>query len=232
MNLTKLSRGRIATKMAAKMASKLAGTMASMMGLAAVLGLTACTRDYTVAYVYMTAANKGAVGALNSYAVDYQTGSLVRIGNPVATGTNPVSVITAPNGLFIYVLNHDDSTVQEFAVQGDGSAVSKNTYKRTGTLPTAAAIDQGGKFLYVTYTYQTGYSATTPGPGGVNIFPINADNSLGTASNVNLGNNPVAIATSNFNSFVYVVDQEVSPNAAALGVPENTPTGARTGSAG
>jgi 6-phosphogluconolactonase len=224
MNLTKLSRGTIASKMA----SKLAGTMASMMGLATMLGLTACTRDYTVAYVYMTATNKGAVGGLNSYAVDYQTGSLVRIGSAVPTGTNPVSVVAAPNGLFIYVLNHDDSTVQEFAVQGDGSAVSKNTYKTTGTLPTAAAIDQGGKFLYVTYTYQTGYSATTPGPGGISIFPINSDNSLGTPSNVNVGNNPVAITTSNFNSFVYVVDQEVSPNAAVLGFSENTSTGALT----
>src|SRR5438552_446966 len=121
MNLTKQSRGTIASKMV----SKLAGTMASMIGLTTVLGLTACTRDYTVAYLYMTAANKSAVGALNAYAVDYQTGSLVKIGNTVATGTNPVSVITAPNGLFIYVLNHDDSTVQEFAVQSDGSAVSK-----------------------------------------------------------------------------------------------------------
>ncbi len=203
--------------------------MASVVSMGMVLGLTACTRDYTVAYVYATASKKGAAGVVNEYAVDYQTGALVQVtGSPVAAGNNPVSIVAAPNGLFLYVLNHDDSTVQEYSVGSAGMLTSKNTYKTTGSFPTAAAIDQGGKFLYVTYTYQTGYSAATPGPGGVSIFPINSDNSLGTAINVNVGNNPVAVTTSNFNSFVYVVDQEVSPNATVLGFAENTSTGALT----
>lgn len=204
------------------------GTMVSIVTLAATLGLTACTRDYTVAYLYMTAANKGAVGVVNAYAVDYQTGSLVRIGGAIASGNNPVSIVATSNGLFVYVVNRDDSSVQQFAVNGDGTLASKNTYKTTGSLPTAAAIDQTGKFLYVTYTYQPGYSASTPGPGGVSIFPINGDNTLGTASNVNVGNNPVAIVASNFNHFVYVLDQEVSPNAVVLGFSENTTSGALT----
>src|ERR1700729_1420812 len=109
MKLTKLSRG----------------TVASMMTLATVLGLTACTRDYTVAYVYMTASNKGALGDINPYAVDYATGTLVRIGSAVPTGNNPVAAVVAPNGLFIYVVNHDDSTVQAFGVNGDGTLATK-----------------------------------------------------------------------------------------------------------
>jgi 6-phosphogluconolactonase len=217
MNLIKMSR------------KKIASTVVPMALMASVLGLTACTRDYTVAYLYLTAGNKGSAGVVNTYAIDYQTGSLVRIGSPVTTGNNPVSVVASSNGLFVYVVNRDDSTVQQFSVNGgDGTLTSKNTYKISGTLPTSAAIDQGGKFLYVTYTYQTGFSATTPGPGGVSIFPINADNSLGTVSNVNVGNNPVSITTSNFNNFVYVLDQEVSPNATVLGFAENTTSGALT----
>jgi 6-phosphogluconolactonase len=217
MNLFKMSR------------KKIASTVAPMALMASVLGLTACTRDFTVAYLYLTAGNKGAAGVVNTYAIDYQTGSLVRIGSPVATGTNPVSVVATANGLFVYVVNRDDSTVQQFSVNGnDGTLTSKNTYKISGTLPSAAVIDQAGKFLYVTYTYQAGFSATTPGPGGVSIFPINADNSLGTVSNVNVGNNPVSITASNFNNFVYVLDQEVSPNATVLGFVENTSTGALT----
>jgi 6-phosphogluconolactonase len=217
MNLIKMSR------------KKIASTVAPMALMASVLGLTACTRDYTVAYLYSTASNKGAAGAINAYAIDYQTGSLVKIGNAAATGINPVSVVATTNGLFVYVVNRDDSTVQEFSVNGgDGTLTSKNTYKTTGTLPTWAAIDQAGKFLYVTYTYQTGFSATTPGPGGVSIFPINADNSLGTATNVNVGNTPVSVVASNFNNFVYVLDQEVSPNATVLGFAENTTSGALT----
>ena len=212
MKLTKLSRGAVA----------------AMMSFAMVLGLTSCARDYTVAYVYMTASNKNAAGVITPYAVDYQTGSLVRIGTPVTAGINPVKVVVSPNGLFLYVVNQGDNTVQEFAINGDGTLASKTAYKVTGTLPTAAAIDQAGKFLYVTYQYQTGYSATTPGPGGISIFPINADNSLGTALNQNVGNNPVAIVTSNFNNFVYVVDQETVPHATVLGFAENTTTGALT----
>jgi len=204
------------------------GTLASMMTLATLLGLSACARDYTVAYLYMTGSNQGAAGALTAYAIDFQQGSLVRIGSPVPTGTTPISIVTSPNGLFLYVVNQGDSNVQEFAIQGDGTAVSKNTYSTTGTLPTAAAIDHSGKFLYVTYTYQTGFSAATPGPGGISIFPINADNSLGTPSNVNVGNKPVAITASNLSNFVYVVDQEVSPNAVVLGFAENATSGALT----
>ncbi len=200
---------------------------ASIVSLAIMLGMTACTRDYVVAYVYMTTA-KSNPGVINQYAVDYESGALTKIGSPVAAGNDPVNLIASPSGLFIYVLNRLDSSVQQFAVQGDGSLLSKSTYKINGSLPNAAAIDAAGKFLYVTFTYQTGFSTSTPGPGGVAIFPINADGSLGTVSTVNVGNNPVGVTASLFNHFVYVLDQESSPNANILGFSENTSTGALT----
>ena len=206
------------------------GTMAAMMSLAMGLGLTACTRDYTVAYVYMTNAPKnGQGGGVSEYAVDFQSGALVAVtGSPVAAGNNPTTIVAAPNGLFVYVLNRDDSTVQEFAVAGDGTLSSKNVYTITGSFPTSATIDATGKFLYVTYLYQPGYTAALPGPGGITIFPINADNSLGTALNQNVGNNPVGVVTNTFNNFLYVVDQEPSPNATVLGFSRDVNTGALT----
>jgi 6-phosphogluconolactonase (cycloisomerase 2 family) len=200
---------------------------ASIVSLATVLGLSACTRDYTVAFVYMTTA-KSNPGVINQYAVDFKSGSLTTIGTAVAAGNDPVAQVASPSGLFIYVVNRLDSTVQEFAVQGDGSLVSKNVYKINGTLPTSVAIDPAGAFLYVTFTYQTGYSATNPGPGGVAIFPVNPDNSLGTVSTVNVGNNPVGVTVSYYNHFVYVLDQEPSPNATILGFSQNATTGALT----
>src|SRR5579871_2727436 len=206
-------------------------TMAATMSLAMGFGLTACTRDFTVAYVYVTMAPKnGQGGGVAEYAADYSSGALVAVnGSPVQAGNNPIYVVAAPNGQFIYVLNHDDSTVQEFAVNmNDGSLSSKNTYPITGTFPTSATVDQTGRFLYVTYTYQTGYSSTKPGPGGMSIFPINADNSLGTATDQKLGNNPVGVTTNNFNNLVYVVDQEASPNAAVLGFSRDPNSGALT----
>ncbi len=204
-------------------------TIGSVLCLGTMLGLTSCSiLDYTIAYVYVTS-SKDHPGGVNAYAADYLTGTLVQVkGSPFAAGNNPVTLAAAPNGLFIYVVNHDDSTIQEFAVNDGGVLTSKNTYPTTGTFPTAAAIDPAGKFLYVTYTYQTGYSAATPGPGGVTIFPINADNSLGTATDVKVGNNPISVVASNFNHFVYVLDQEPTPNAAILGFAQDPTSGALT----
>src|SRR5580698_8518759 len=132
-----------------KLTSMGRGTMAAMGSLAMVLGLTACTRDYVVSYLYVTSAKNSIV---NQYAVDYQTGALTPIGTPPSTGNNPVTLVAAPNGMFVYVINQGDSSVQEFAVQGDGSLVSKNVYKNAAgspASPVAASVDGAGKFLYV-----------------------------------------------------------------------------------
>jgi len=212
-----------------------------IVSLAIVLGLASCSRDYVVGYVYMTTigtigtnpfpcgSRPGGPGLIDQFAIDYQSGALTEFGTPVAAGNCPVRLISAPNGKFIYVINQLDSTVQLFAVQGDGSLNSRAVYSITGSLPTALAIDPAGAFLYVTYTYQTHYSATSPGPGGVSIFPVNSDNSLGTPANLNVGNNPVGVTVSYFNHFVYVLDQEPQPNKPMiLGFSQNPATGALT----
>src|SRR5438309_4026954 len=89
------------------------------------LGLTACTRDYVVAYVYVTNA-KANPGTINQYAVDYLSGALTQIGTPVAAGSNPVNLVPSPDNLAVYVVNKGDSSVQEFLVQGDGSLKATN----------------------------------------------------------------------------------------------------------
>lgn len=204
--------------------------IASALLLTGALGLTACTRDFTVAYVYATAAGAG----INEYGVDYQSGALVPIaGSPVAAGNNPVKIIASPNSLFVYVLNQDDSTIQQFAVEEDtGQLTSKNTYP-TGSHPTSMAIDPTGKFLYVTFTYQQGYSAANPGPGGVDIFPVSSDYSLGTPSVQPVGNNPVGVTVTNFNNYVYVIDAEPAVGSSSatgwiLAFSGNTTNGALT----
>ena len=199
----------------------------SIVSLAMALGLSSCSLDYVVGYVYMTT-NKANPGLIDQYAIDFQSGALSQIGTPVAAGNDPVRLVADPTGRFVYVVNQLDSTVQEFAVQGDGTLASKNVYKTTGTLPTAIAIDPQGAYLYVTCTYQAGYSAGTPGPGAVTIFPVNSDNSLGTASTQNVGNNPVGVWVSYYNHFVYVLDQETEPNATILGFAQSTSNGSLT----
>jgi 6-phosphogluconolactonase (cycloisomerase 2 family) len=196
----------------------------SVVSLAMVLGLASCSLDYTVGYVYMTT-NKSNPGLIDQYAIDFDSGALSEIGTPIAAGNNPVTLVATPSGKFVYVVNQGDSTVQEFAVQGDGTLASQHVYATGGAHPTAVAIDPQGAFLYVTNTYVAGAST---GTGVVSIFPVNADNSLGSVSLQPVGKNPVGITTSYFNHYVYVVDQQTSTTGMILGFSQNTTTGALT----
>jgi 6-phosphogluconolactonase len=203
------------------------GALVAGLSVAMVLGVTACTSDYDVGYVYMTAA-KANPGLVNGYKVDYQSGVLVPLeDSPIPSGgRNPVGLVAAPNGKHIYVLNHDDSTVVWIAIGTDGKLYPQVTYNTTGSFPTAAAIDPSGKFLYVTFTYQLGFTPALPGPGGVSVFPINADNSLGTPLTVNVGRNPIAVTANT--KFAYVVDQDSATTLNLLGFSVNPTSGGLT----
>ena len=203
---------------------------ASVLSLAMALGVSACSNDYTVSYVYMATSNTLPHGLINSYQVDYQSGFLyVMPDSPVDTGgRNTVAIVAAPNNKFLYTVNNFDSSVVEFAIGTDGKLYPQHTYNITGSFPTAAAIDAAGKFLYVTFTYQNTasgqslYTPANPGPGGVTVFPINSDNTLGTAFTVNVGRNPVAVATSKTGNFVYVIEQDSATQANLLGFSESS----------
>jgi 6-phosphogluconolactonase (cycloisomerase 2 family) len=219
---------------------------ASMLSLAMALGVTACSNDYTVSYLYMTTSKALPHGLINGYQIDYQSGALLPLADsPIDTGgRNTVGLVVAPNNLFLYTINNFDSDVTEFAIGTDGKLYPQNTYNISGSLPTAAAIDAAGKFLYVTFTYQNNppspgypngselYTPANPGPGGISIFPINADNTLGQPTTVNVGRNPVGITTSAAGNFVYVIEQDSASTANLLGFSENATTGALTPLAG
>lgn len=215
---------------------------ASIVSMALGLGLTACSRDYTLAYVYVTN-TKSNPGVINAYSVDYQSGALVQLADsPIQAGRNPVAMTwaTSSNGNhFVFVVNHDDSTVGTYSVGTDGKLYAENTVNTTGSFPVAVAVDAAGKYLYVAYTYQTGYTTASPGPGGISIFPITYSGgaaqetvSLGSPTNVNIGYGPVGIIASQYNNYVYVVDAETptgsSPIGEVLGFQENPNTGALT----
>ena len=202
--------------------------------LALGLSMTACSRDYTVAYLYATSSGNATI---NAYSVDYQSGALQQLADsPISesqTNVNPVSIVAAPNGLSVYVVNHDNSTIRPFSVGTDGklyagvdaTVVSGNGL--TGTFPVAAAIDPAGKFLYVVFTYQNGFTNAHPGPGGVATYPLAASGAIGAPIVTNglpyvpVGNNPVGITVSpkpnaTGNYYVYVIDQDTQ----SVGVPQ------------
>jgi len=209
---------------------------ASVLSLAMALGVSACSNDYTVSYVYMATSNTLPHGLINAYQVDFQSGYLyVMADSPIdAGGRNTVAIVAAPNNKFLYTVNNFDSSVVEYAVGTDGKLYPQHTYNITGSFTTAAAIDAAGKFLYVTFTYQNTasgqalYTPANPGPGGVTGFPINSDNTLGTPFTVNVGRNPVGIATSRTGNYVYVIEQDSATQANLLGFTQNTTSGALT----
>lgn len=200
------------------------------------LGVTSCSDDYSVAYLYMVTAKTLPHGLINGYQIDYQSGTLLPLNDsPIDTGgRNTVGIVVAPNNKFLYTVNRDDSSVVEFAIGTDGKIYPQTTYNVTGSFATAAAIDAAGKFLYVSFTYQNAadgsqlYTPGNPGPGGISIFPINADNSLGTPTTVNAGRGPIGIATSRNNAAVYLIEQDSATSANLLGFAENPATGALT----
>jgi 6-phosphogluconolactonase (cycloisomerase 2 family) len=218
------------------------GTLASVLSLALV-SVTACSRDYVLAYIYVTTAKPASGspnGFISAYAVDYQIGSLTPLADsPIQAGRNPVTLVASPSGLNLYVINHDDSSVGEYSIGTDGKIFLQNTYNITGSQATAVAMDFTGTFLYVTFTFQLGpngqqlYSPASPGPGGVTIFPIKSDGSLGSPSTVKVGNNPIGIVVSRpkaGTTFAYVVDQETKtfPKATVLGFKQDPSTGGLT----
>lgn len=207
------------------------GFKALAVSLAAGLGMTACSRDYTVGYLYVTNA-KAIPGVITAYAIDYQSGALQQLSDsPIPSGGNtPVTLVASPGGKNLFVLNQGTSTVAPFAINSDGTltagkAVSVSS--NSSATPTALAIDPAGKFLYVAFKYLAG----TSGPGGLATFPVAADGTLGTPlATVALGNNPAGVAVPATGGFVYVIDDEnvgtTSAHGILLSFTQNQSTGA------
>jgi 6-phosphogluconolactonase (cycloisomerase 2 family) len=187
------------------------------------LGITSCGESNTIDYLFVTA-SKNNPGQVSVYRVDQESGALTQIqDSPYSSGgRNPVAEVTSPNGSNLYVANHDDNTIVEFAIGTDGKLYPQHTYNTPGTEPSALAINAAGTYLYVVDYYQPSYTSLQPGPGAVVVFPINTDGSLGTAvANGTLayfpvGNNPASVNVTANGSFVYVVNANTSVQAGTV----------------
>jgi 6-phosphogluconolactonase (cycloisomerase 2 family) len=184
------------------------------------LGITSCGQSNTIDYLYVTA-SKNNPGQISVYRVDLQSGALTQIpDSPYPSGgRNPVAEVTSPNGADLYVVNHDDNTVVEFAIGTDAKLYPQHTYQTPGTEPNAIAINAAGTLLFVLDTYQATYSDANPGPGALVVYPINSDGSLGTnVANGSLPYWPVEFAPTTVNvtangNFVYVANANTNSTA-------------------
>ena len=219
------------------------GLKALGVSLALGLGRTACSRDYTGGYLYVTAARTALISA---YAIDFQSGALQQLADsPIPssaqTNANPVALVASPNGQYLYVVNHDVSQISQFDIGTDGKIYQQTTTNVVsnaggsiiGSFPTSAAIDPSGSFLFVTFTFQNGFTAARPGPGGVAVFPITANTGALGAALVNttvgttaanplpyfpVGFNPVSVFVNPKGNFVYVVDQDTNAAGTRQGI--------------
>ncbi len=236
---------------------------ASVLSLAACLGLTACSRDYTVGFLYVTSSRGTTAapnGILNEYGIDYQTGSLIRLASSGqdSGGRNPVALAITANQKTVFVVNRDDSNIVNFSIGTDGKLYSQKTVTTSGSFPTAIGISGDSKFLYVTFTFQPGFTNANLGPGGLEIFPLTTDSSSGlvslgtplangSLSYFPLGFTPVGIAVSanvsntnvtatngsdctntSCSSYVYVIDQDVNTTNNLLAFRRDLSSGAVT----
>jgi len=206
-------------------------TLAAVLSLGVAAAFTACGPNgynNTVDYVYVTN-SKPNPGQINVYYADAQSGALTQIkDSPYITQyRNPVGLVTSPNFKNLYVIFHDDNVIVQFTIGTDAKLYPQHTYNTPGTFPNSISINSAGTYLYVTDTYQPGFTAANPGPGALVAYPINSNGSLGTAvANGNLPYFPLNTGTDVLNptavnaltqnpvssttagpSFVYVISQ-------------------------
>jgi len=194
--------------------------LASVVSLGLGFGATACAPSNTIDFLYVTA-NKQNPGQISVYKVDSEAGILHQIpDSPYGSGgRNPVADVSSPNGKNLYVINHDDNTIVEFAIGTDGKLYPQQTCNMPGSYPVQLAVNKAGTYLYVVETYQPNFSTNIPGPGALVVFPINATGQLGatgslcqpvpngTSADFPVGNNPVAVDVLVGGSFVYAVNE-------------------------
>ena len=207
--------------------------LASVVSLGLGFGATACGPSNTIDFLYVTASKQNP-GQISVYKVDSEAGVLYQIADSPypSGGRNPVADVASANGKNLYVINHDDNTIVEFAIGTDGKLYPQQTCNMPGSYPTQLAINQAGTYLYVVETYQPNFSANIPGPGALVVFPINANGQLGAIGSLcqpvpdgtnayfPLGNNPVAVNVLASGSFVYAVN-ESDATISALQVGSN-----------
>lgn len=210
------------------------GFLAAAASLAMGLGTTSCNPSTTIDYIFVTSNSPS--GQIASYHVDSQSGALTEVaGTPVSSqGNNPVYEVTSPNAQYLYVANHDSNNIAVFSIATSGQLASLHTYTTPGSEPVSLAINPAGTLLFVVDYYAPGFSDTTPGPGALIVYPINADGSLGAAANTgalpysSLQCFPTGVAIAPNGSYVYVTNTNsvvVTTASPTTATPPATPAG-------
>jgi 6-phosphogluconolactonase (cycloisomerase 2 family) len=180
------------------------------------LGVTSCSTNHTVGYFYTTGSQ---YNQISGFKIDNNVGNLTPVPNsPFASGgVNPIKVLTANAGKFLYVLNagcggssqiacpsgtaagESGANISLFTIGGQGAVSFQAAYTSQGNNPISIQTDSSGTHLFVldsTVTdpttcvgYVPGNSATICGDiTSFNIDPNTGRLSLITNQGVKNGN--------------------------------------------
>jgi DNA-binding beta-propeller fold protein YncE len=153
-----------------------------------------------------------ASGNVTGFTINSTTGALTAIdsslGNPITTGSFPVSVAVDPKGKFVYVANNGSNNVSGYTINSTTGALTEITGLNAspftaGSQPTSVAVDPSGKFVYVANAGSntvSGFSIdpSTPSTGALTL--------LGNFSLGNFATNPRSVAVDPSGQFVYVAN--------------------------
>jgi 6-phosphogluconolactonase len=146
--------------------------------------ITACG-TLTVDFVFVTsakAAGPNNYGEIDVFEINSESGRMRKIpSSPFPSGgRNPVAEAVSADNADLYVINEDDNTIVQFVIGTDGKVYPQNTVNTPGVFPIAIAT--AGKFMVVADTYQPLPTCSTAAPcsGSVAVFPVGANDALGT----------------------------------------------------
>jgi 6-phosphogluconolactonase len=175
-------------------------TLALVVSLATGLGVTSCSTDHTVGYLYVTGSQ---YNEISGFRIDSNLGNLFQVQNsPYGSGgVNPIKEVIANSGRFLYVLNagcggsgqiacpantaanDSGANISLFTIGGGGSLSFQASYTSQGNNPVSIQADSSGTHLFV-------LDSTVPDPTTcVAYVPGNADTVCGDITSFNIDGN-------------------------------------------
>jgi 6-phosphogluconolactonase len=170
--------------------------LAMVVSLGLGFGITSCSTNFTVAFLYVTGSQYNQIGA---FQILNNTGNLTNVkGSPYGSGgTYPVRALVSSTGRYLYVLNEGEATIDSqggitytgtnisvFSIGGGGNLAFQQSYTSQGTGSIRMGMDSTGSYLYVLDEYMPqrlvkGGSVVTAQQAASTAFPCPDPNTPG-----------------------------------------------------